>query len=98
MFVSIKTGPYKKWLFVIFLTSINLFNNPSRADDSTAVFFFGDSDNDTGYFSSTTGNCKDWTLDFSVCGAITGDGVTTIGTGYHWVNVFSDRLVQQQPL
>ena len=81
MFVSIKTSSYKKWLFVIFLTSINLFNNPSYADDSTAVFFFGDSDNDTGYFSSTTGNCKDWTVDFSVCGAITGDGVTTIGSG-----------------
>jgi hypothetical protein len=37
MFVSKKTGPYKKWLFVIFLTSTSLFNNPSRADDSTAV-------------------------------------------------------------
>ena len=92
VFVSIKTSSYKKWLFVIFLTSINLFNNPSYADDSTAVFFFGDSDNDTGYFSSTTGNCKDWTVDFSVCGAITGDGVTTIGSGYHWVNIFGNRF------
>jgi len=92
MFVSKKTGPYKKWLFVIFLTSTSLFNNPSRADDSTAVFFFGDSDNDTGYFSSTTGNCKDWTVDFSVCGAITDDGVTTIGSDYQWVNIFGNRF------
>jgi len=75
-----------------FIITLNLLSNSSLADESTAVFFFGDSDNDTGYFSSTTGNCKDWTTDYTVCGAITGDGVTTIGTGYHWVNVFSDRF------
>ena len=62
------------------------------ADKSTQVYFFGDSDNDTGYFSATTGNCKDWTTDFTVCGTITGDGVTTIGSGYHWVNIFGNRF------
>ena len=62
------------------------------ADESTPVFFFGDSDNDTGYFSATTGNCSTWATPYSVCGPITGDGVTTTGSGYHWVNVFGNRF------
>lgn len=81
----------KSYLAFIIVTSI-FAANPLSADESTAVFFFGDSDNDTGYFSATTGNCKDWTTDFTVCGTITGDGVTTIGSGYHWVNIFGNRF------
>ena len=81
----------KSYLTFFIITSIFATNSLS-ADESTAVFFFGDSDNDTGYFSATTGNCKDWTTDFTVCGTITGDGVTTIGSGYHWVNIFGNRF------
>ena len=96
--IILLTSFYKKIVsyFIIFnltfIVTLTLLNNSSLADESTAVFFFGDSDNDTGYFSSTTGNCKDWTTDYTECGTITGDGVTTIGSGYHWVNVFSDRF------
>ena len=56
----------KSYLTFFIVTSIFATNSLS-ADESTAVFFFGDSDNDTGYFSATTGNCKDWTTDFTVC-------------------------------
>ncbi len=80
-----KNNTYK-YLAII----LALVFNPLKADESTPVFFFGDSDNDTGYFSATTGNCKAWTIPFSTCGAITGDGITTIGSGNHWVNTFGN--------
>jgi len=78
------------YLTKFLVIGLALFFNSINADESTPVFFFGDSDNDTGYFSSTTGNCKDWTIPYSTCGTITGDGVTTIGSGNHWVNVFGN--------
>jgi uncharacterized protein YhjY with autotransporter beta-barrel domain len=62
---------------------------------STNVFIFGDSDNDTGYFNASNGNCRTIISSNDCAGQLSDSSypeTTGLVSGYHWVDVFANNF------
>jgi uncharacterized protein YhjY with autotransporter beta-barrel domain len=63
---------------------------------NTNVFIFGDSDNDTGYFNASNGNCRTINSSANDCADQLSNSsypeTTGLVSGYHWVDVFANNF------
>lgn len=82
----------KKLIYIAIIISCKILPAFST---STNVFIFGDSDNDTGYFNASNGNCRTITPSNNCSDPLSvSDYPETTGlvSGYHWVDVFANNF------